>query len=287
MDRRKFRRSKRVTPVKAIIAGFILIFAAAAAYAVYTHFHEPEPEYFEYKGSLITVLEGVAKNEYAAEAFYTDGGFTRYNSADARCGVDVSVYQGEIDWQAVADAGVDFAMIRVGFRGYVDGEIYQDANFTANIDGALAAGLDVGVYFFSQAVTAGEAVKEAEFTISALEGYTLACPVVFDWETISEYEARTDGYSHTATECAAAFCEAVKAADYDPAVYFNVPTGYLIYDLSALCGYRFWLAQYDPYPDFYYDFGIWQYSNTGSVPGIETAVDLDVSFYDYTAPAED
>lgn len=288
MRKKTFKQKIQLSPAKAIIMSFMFFFAVVAAALFFSgRGGVPEREnshvenFIDYQGHLISVFKDVDKNEYASEAFYSDDRFTRYDSTAAKCGIDVSIHQGEIDWHKVALAGVDFAMIRVGFRGYGTGEIYPDENFTANIEGALDAGIDVGVYFFSQAISDEEAKAEAEFTISALTGYDLAYPVVFDWETISSDTARTTGLSgEITTACAAAFCETVKAAGYDPAVYFNVPTGYLIYDLSVLDNYRFWLAQYNPYPDFYYHFDIWQYTDTGVIPGIDAYVDLNVCFYD-------
>ena len=235
-----------------------------------------EPASIRFRNHILPVLEGVPVNEYAAEAFRVDeAGFLRY--ADAPLGVDVSSYQGEIDWARVAASGVKFAMIRAGLRGYTKGGIMEDSMFRRNIEGALAAGLDVGVYFFSQAVSVAEAEEEADALLSLIEGYDLTYPVVYDWETVGDDAARTVGVgAETVTRCARAFCERVAAAGCRPMVYFNLDQGYLGYRLDELTDYLFWLAEYRDCPSFYYHYDFLQYTHQGTVDGIEGYVDLDL-----------
>ena len=172
-------------------------------------------------------------------------------------------------------------MIRVGYRGYSQGAIQPDTNFQKNMEGALKAGLDVGVYFFSQATTVREAEEEADYVLEAIRNYPVTYPVVFDWEFIDGQTARTDEMEgEHMTECAKTFCELVQAAGYTPMVYFNQEQGYLYYQLDQLDEFPFWLAEYDEKPDFFYDFDIWQYTHTGTVPGIEGNVDLNLAFRD-------
>lgn len=221
---------------------------------------------------------------YMDESFISLGGFTVYTAGGAasHVGVDVSAHQREIDWSRVKAAGVEFAMLRAGFRGYTGGAIYQDSCFEANIRGALDAGLKVGVYFFSQAISPEEAAEEAETTLDWIAPYELDFPVVFDWEDIPNDSARTDYVSpQTVTECAKAFCDKVEAAGYTPMVYFNRNQAYKVIDLAQLGEYEFWLASYGALPGFDYSFHMWQYSCTGSVPGIEGSVDLDICMVDY------
>ena len=226
------------------------------------------------------VVEGLAKNEYDLEAFAMEDGFCVYHGEPAATrGIDVSAHQGTIDWTAVASDGVEYAMIRVGYRGYTEGDTSLDELFYDNVAGALENGLQVGVYFFSQAITVQEAVEEAEIVLRAIEGLEVTYPVIFDWEDIPQ-EARTDGMDPvTLTDCAKAFCETIEAAGYRAGVYFNQAYGYQHYNLLALDDYVFWLAQYDSVPDFYYDFQMWQYTNTGEVAGITGDVDLNLSFW--------
>lgn len=222
----------------------------------------------------------VEENSYDPEGFYEEGGFKRYESPDtvASVGIDVSSHQQEIDWELVAASGVEFAMLRVGYRGYTEGEIQEDAYFAQNIEGARRAGLDVGVYFFSQALNEEEALEEARFVLEKIEPYALSYPVVFDWEDI-EQEARSDGMdSITLTACAKAFCEEIERAGYRAGVYFNQRFGYEEFDLQSLQEYVFWLAEYNDTPSFSYHFQLWQYCNDGRVDGIKTDVDLNLAF---------
>lgn len=225
-------------------------------------------------------VESLPKNTYASDGFYERDGLKNYYSAGVRGvpGIDVSSFQGEIDWEAVREAGVVFAMIRVGYRGYITGELDLDDCFEANIQGALDAGLQVGVYFFSQALTEEEAVEEAEFVLEQIRDYDVQYPIVFDWEEM-EVQARTDEMNMLMlTSCALAFCKTVEEAGYKAGIYFNQAYGYQQLNLPSLQDYTFWLAQYEDIPSFVYDFQIWQYSNEGSVPGIEGPVDLNLAF---------
>ena len=170
---------------------FGLLVLAVACAGGYWFWQSQQPDTFYYRNMEMTALDGVERNTYIPQAFVQgENGWISY--PDALQGVDVSVYQGEIDWQAVADAGVDFAIIRVGYRGYSQGAIQPDTNFQKNMEGALKAGLDVGVYFFSQATTVREAEEEADYVLEAIRNYPVTYPVVFDWEFIDGQQARTD-----------------------------------------------------------------------------------------------
>ena len=243
---------------------------------------EEEPITFRFGDMVLTPLEGMPLNPYDKSGFTLDEkGRVAYGLGGrrARTGIDVSTHQKEIDWQAVAADGVEFAILRLGHRGYSEGGLFLDQAFERNLRGALDAGLEVGVYFFSQAVTPQEAEEEADYVLEALNGQELAFPVAFDWENISGDEARTDGLDGEAmTRCAAAFCKRIEDAGYRPAVYFNQTQGYLHYDLRDLTDYELWLAEYGPTPNFYYHFDLWQYSHTGRVDGIQGDVDMDLAF---------
>ena len=251
----------------------------------------PEPQHMmetpaatlTYRNKELAVLEEVPVNGYITDCFSTQkNGWRTYQNGQqkARMGIDVSAYQGEVDWKKVAASGVEFVMIRCGYRGYSRGVITADAKFEQNIQGALDAGLEVGVYFFSQAVNTWEAREEAEFTLECIEGYDVTYPVAFDWETIAgSNDARTNGMEGSKiTNCAGAFCDVVAEAGYDSVIYFNQDLGYLGYDLDALKDYTFWLAEYNETPSFYYHFDLWQYTHKGTVPGIEGNVDLNLDF---------
>lgn len=217
-------------------------------------------------------------NAYDALDFEYDGEYLRLIDGEYRRGIDVSVYQGEIDWTQVAEAGMEFAMIRLGYRGYSTGKLVEDANFRANLEGARAAGLDVGVYFFSQAVSVAEAVEEAEFVLDILDGTELDMPLVYDWEYIDE-EARTAEMDRrTLTDCSAAFLEMVEEAGYEPMLYYNTHQVRQFLHLSELEQYDCWLALYSDQMTFPYRIKMWQYTCTGTVPGIEGSCDINLYF---------
>lgn len=229
----------------------------------------------------------VPANPYAAEDFVTVNGFLTYRGdASSYVGVDVSSYQGEIDWQRVADAGVQFAMIRAGYRGYTEGVLHEDEYFRQNMEGALTAGLEVGVYFFSQALNGEEALEEAEFLLELIGDYEFTYPVVFDWEKQSAETSRTREVTGTAmTACTVAFCRAVEEAGYLPMVYFSPSKGYLELDLKQLLDWPFWLANYTAgwsATSFRYDFAMWQYASDGQVDGIAGKVDLNLCLTDFS-----
>ncbi|MCD8331691.1 MAG: hypothetical protein LUB63_04050, partial [Oscillospiraceae bacterium] len=163
------------------------------------------------------------------------------------------------------------------FRGYGTRSRNLDSRFEENVQGALEAGLQVGVYFFSQAVSLQEAQEEAEFVLNTIGGWDITLPVAFDWEHISDDEARTDSVSSDElTQFAAAFCAAVEQAGYQAMIYFYVDLGYISYDLTELQDYGFWLSEYADSPSFYYHFSMWQHSNSGSIDGISESVDLNI-----------
>ena len=231
-------------------------------------------------GSGRTPEELLPKNDYDLEAFSEQDGFLSYDDGTrtASLGVDVSVYQGQIDWQAVREAGVEFAIIRLGYRGYTSGGLYLDDYYLQNIEGAQAAGLQTGVYFFSQAIDAEEAREEAEYVLQWVDGYDVSLPVFYDWELTTQ-EARPAGMdSEAVTACAAAFCQTIEEAGWDAGVYFGQHTGYQLLNLLELQDYAFWLAEYADTPSFRYQFAWWQYTESGTVPGIETPVDLNLRF---------
>ena len=170
-------------------------------------------------------------------------------------------------------------MIRVGYRGSTAGKIYMDEYFEQNIAGATAAGLKVGVYFYSQAINAGEAAEEAAFVLDAIRPYKVTFPVVFDWEIVGGSDARTYTVSRAVLcESAKTFCDAVEDAGYDAMIYFTQYLGYRKYILRQLSDYEFWYAEYEAKPRIVFNFDMWQYSSTGSVNGIVGDVDLNIYF---------
>ncbi len=235
----------------------------------------------------VEIYENVPKNPHDTERFVTDDKGYKYYTDEtgeyiSTLGIDVSYYQGDIYWQNVAASGVDFAILRAGYRGYATGELMQDTRFAEYIQGASNAGLDIGIYFFSQAINEQEAIEEANYVLSLISGYDVTYPIAFDWEYITTDEARTDDLPREdLTNAAIAFCETIKNAGYTPIIYGNAATLMFRFDLSRLDDYDFWLAQYYDAPQFYYDFKMWQYTSSGIVDGISDYVDMNVCMKKY------
>ena len=261
----------------AVMLAALVVFLAVRAHNARAP--QDDGKYIFYGGNRLPVNEDVPVNDYDTSAFsQQEDGSIRYTGGYAAYGIDVSSHQGEIDWAAVAADGIDFAMIRAGYRGSTEGGLYMDDYFEANITGAAENGLDVGVYLFSQAITPDEARQEADFVLEAISGRDVTYPIVFDWEYMYDGTARTEGIAtETVTQCALAFCTRIQEAGYTPAVYFNNEVGYLTYDIGEISTYDLWLAEYDTQPDFYYAFQIWQYTDSGRVAGIDGNVDLNIA----------
>lgn len=197
-------------------------------------------------------------------------------------GIDVSTYQGDIDWEKVAASGVKFVFIRLGYRGYESGLLVKDDRFEDNIRGALQNGIAVGVYFVTQAISVEEAVEEAQFVMENIRPYNVTWPIVLDIEDAASATARTAELSQQArTDHAIAFCETVKESGYTPMLYCNIRWFIEKLDITRITDYDKWFAQYFRKPFFPYAFQMWQYSSTGRIDGIEGNVDYNISFVDY------
>lgn len=230
------------------------------------------------------LLADVPKCTYDYRYLKEENGYKYYEEKEegvsSASGIDVSEFQGEIDWNVVKESGIEFAIIRLGYRGYgAEGRLVLDERFEQNIKGAQAAGLKTGVYFFSQAVSDKEAKEEAEFVLQTLEGRKLELPVVFDTEEIKGDTARTDENTREQfTDNCIIFCDRIEEAGYETMIYANMKWMAFTLYMEELTGYDIWYADYENTPQCPYDFSVWQYSESGSVPGIEGAVDLNVWF---------
>ena len=286
----KIRRKSPVTKILTVSALLAALVTAALALVCIPYYNEDpaahvaEPPIPPTEMTEITepTLPPPDPNPYGQLDFqYDENNYLKLISGNSVTGIDVSSYQKEIDFDAVKESGVDFVMIRLGYRGYESGKIVYDKYARDNLDKAIEAGLDVGVYFFSQAITPEEAEEEAYFVLEAIEGYEITMPVVYDWESVSDPEARTaDMDRKTLTKCCKAFLETIKAADYWPMLYFNRRQAQYHMDISALKEYDYWLAAYTQRMKYPYKIKMWQYTNTGTVPGIEGDVDINVFFPD-------
>ena len=232
---------------------------------------------------FIPINPNLKQHSYVTEelAFLSDGSleYIRDGQVISYKGIDVSKHQGEIDWAKVAADGVDFAFIRVGNRGYGTGAIVEDAQFEANIKGALSNGIQVGVYFFSQAINEEEAMDEAKFVLEKIAPYKVQCPIVIDVEKVSDSEARMNQISlEQRTSNTLIFLETVEAAGYEVMLYHNMEMGTLMLDLEQFEEYSKWFAYYNKEIYYPYAFDVWQYSDKGKVDGISGDVDLNISF---------
>lgn len=221
---------------------------------------------------------GLLKNPLKPRDFVYEGEFMTCLSTETVLGIDVSVWQGEIDWQQVKNAGIQFAMIRLGYRSMAEGILNEDSCARANYTGATAAGVQVGAYFFSQATCVEEAVEEAEFVLEMTENWELQMPIVYDWEPTGADTRTANVDARTLTDCAKAFCETVRQAGHEAMVYFNAYQAENSLYLEELTEYPFWLAQYDQPMDFEHRVDMWQYTDQGTVPGIKGNVDVNLYF---------
>ena len=230
------------------------------------------------------IRKDVEKHAYDWENLTREGERLSYDDGEytSRFGIDVSHHQGDIDWEKVRAEGVTFAFIRIGYRGYgEEGKICPDTRALENIKEAQAQGIDVGVYFFSQAVSEAEALEEADFVLSSLENIDLQLPVVYDPESILDDEARTDNVTgEQFTKNTRVFCDAVREAGYEPMIYSNMLWEAYEFDLAQLSDLDIWYADYEEEPQTPYHFTFWQYSNEGTIDGIEGAVDLNLQIYE-------
>lgn len=214
----------------------------------------------------------------------TNGSIKSYrdpkNKVSARLGTDVSVHQGTVNWSKLKAQGVKFVMVRLGFRGYKTGQLVLDTNFEKNVKGAQDAGLDVGVYFFSQAVNEKEAREEAAYVLKHIEGLKINYPVVFDQEAYTEAKTRTDDLTgKQATANCTAFCEAIRAGGYLPMIYMNSDWATQMYNMKTLKNYLVWYADYRESPTLSSGFAMWQYTAKGSLTGVgSTYLDMDLLF---------
>ncbi len=213
------------------------------------------------------------KNEQGRFSYYEDGNLV------SQTAVDVSDLQGKIDWEHVSEDGIDFAMIRLGRRGYTEGNIYLDNYYYENVSGVQSEGMPFGVYFFSQAITEDEAIEEANFVIKHLSGSGISYPVVFDHEPVESADGRANNLSkNELTHITKTFCQKIEDAGYTPMIYGNAFDMERL-NLNDLKGIDVWYAEYESsQPTGQFDFAMWQYSSTANVSGINTQADLSILF---------
>ena len=237
--------------------------------------------------NFVPINENLQKNDYVLENLnILEDGEVQYmqdGQVVSHKGIDVSKHQGNIDWTKVAADGVEFAFIRVGLRGYgTEGKLVEDEYFEQNIKGALQAGIKVGVYFYSQAITDAELLEEANLVLEKIKHYNVELPIVYDVEKVSGGKGRANDLSvEERTRLTALFCQTVQDAGCKPMIYHNMEMGTLMLDLSQLESYDKWFAYYNDELYYPYAYKVWQYTEKGAVDGINEEVDLNIWFGDF------
>lgn len=247
MAYKKRRRYKRKTKIKK--TNVLLAFCILCFFYILLHIFSSKPNNSTYKSSLYaTVLEQ---------------------------GIDVSYWQGEIDWGKVKTAGIDFAIIRTGYGSYSDHQ--RDERFYENMNNAISQDIKVGVYHYSHATTLEQAINEAQFVLSIIDGYTLQYPIYYDLEDSVQENLST----RELTDIALAFLETIENAGYQTGIYANMDwlTNRLYVD--ELTKYEIWIANYSDVNTYQGDYGVWQYSQTGQIDGINGFVDLNNAYKKY------
>ena len=237
--------------------------------------------------NFVPIRDDLQKNDYVLENLnILEDGEVQYmqdGQVVSHKGIDVSKHQGNIDWTKVAADGVEFAFIRVGLRGYgTEGKLVEDEYFEQNVKGALQAGIKVGVYFYSQAITDEELLEEANLVLEKVKPYNIELPIVFDVEKVSGGKGRANELSvEERTRLTALFCQTIQDAGYKPMIYHNMEMGTLMLDMGQLEQYDKLFAYYND--DLYYPYAykVWQYSEKGAVDGINEEVDLNIWFGDF------
>lgn len=250
--------------------------------------------------SLISFYIKRVKNTYGKPIYIFDNQTSQYRADDVinrdiselylsygiSYGIDVSEWQGKIDWDIVANTGISFAIIRCGFRGIKSSVIKEDNKFKYNIEGATRAGLKVGVYFFGTAKNNEEAIEEAEFVINLIKDYNLSYPVAYDIETIGK--GRLKGVdTESISDAVLTFTETVASYGYDTMIYTNRNTFTNTLYTGKFAGKLIWLAHYTAKTDYNGEYNMWQYTNVGKVNGIKGDVDLNISYFKYVANESD
>lgn len=239
------------------------------------------------------ILDSLKKNDYSNENFVFpvlneetkkyegEATYSVNGEVVSHKGIDVSKFQGDIKWDKVAADGVEFAYIRLGYRGYGSGKLVTDEKYEDNIQGCNDAGIDTGVYFFTEALTEKEAIEEADYVLDNLEGYRVDLPIVLDVEeSASKTDSRTkDLTAEDRTKVVIAFCNRIKEAGYDTMIYGNLKSLMLMVDLTQLESYDKWFAYYHYPLHFPYQYRVWQYTASGTVDGIAGSCDLNIAFY--------
>lgn len=248
---------------------------------------DEDPGYLKYYNSCLAAENTVANTSNSLS-------YGKYSNLNRTWGIDVSRYQGNVDWSKVKASGIDYVIIRAGYRGYGDGDIVTDSKYSTYISGAQSAGLDVGVYFYSQAINRSEGIEEAKFVLSKVKDQKIDYPIYIDMEYASSNGRvqRANLSKSQMTDIADGFCKTIEDAGYESGLYSYKSWLMYNFDMKPLEeNYSIWLAHWTSSTDYTGDYDMWQYTSSGSVNGITGNVDKNVYFVKNkvtttTAPAE-
>lgn len=232
-----------------------------------------------------TVTDSSTSQE-TAEKITVEEAVQKFENSGTSIGIDVSKWQGYIDWKQVKEAGIEFAMIRVGYRGSTEGKIYMDPHFEQNIKGAISNGIYVGIYFFSMATTEEEAIQEAAWTVEAIKKYKITYPVAYDFESFGQ--DRVAGVSNEQmNNNAVAFLSYIKSKGYDPMMYASKNAFKERWTMNKFSNFKIWLAHYTEKTDYAGRYNMWQHTSKGTVDGINGNVDMNISYFKYSDKKEE
>lgn len=272
IKKRKYRLKKSVKLILVILILFVaLLFLIVGTISLFKPKHDYNVELKQPITELPISYLDISKLKGEDFKYYED------DTTTSTLGIDVSMHQKSINWNKVKESGITFAYIRCGYRGYQGGKLYEDPTFRENIEGAKAAGLNVGVYFFSQAINEQEAIDEAYFTHELIKDYEIDLPVVYDLEEIDYDISRLHKIANTTrTNNAISFCAKMEELGYQPMIYANIYWLNSVYDINSIMNYPLWIADYDNIPSFEYEFKLWQYSEDAKIEGIDEPVDINL-----------
>ena len=258
------RRKVKLSRILILILIPILI-VSGSVYVIYMLFTQEE-----------SVIE--EKSYYDLDLFSIENGLMTYKDSSYKLstGIDVSSHNGAVDWPAVKTDGIEFAMLRIGYRGAQNGILHEDEYIDANMEQAIQNHLRVGVYFFSSATSSKEIDEEVDLVLNKIKGYKITMPVVFDMEEFDQGGRIDDLSMEQRTKLALRFCKKIKEAGYTPMIYGNMTWLYQNYDFEKISKYPIWLASYSTRCPMEDKFDMWQYSNQGRVNGIEGDVDINI-----------
>lgn len=270
-------KTKKWLIIGIIAAVAVILLAVATLLLLRPEVSSPE-ETTTNTTTVKTTIQEPTANVFTPMDFGYEGDYLTCLTDESIMGIDISTHQKEIDFEKVKEAGVEFVMIRLGYRGSVEGLLFEDEWAQRNYQGAKAAGLKVGGYFFSQSISVEEAIEEANYAMEIIEGWELEMPLVYDWEFIKEDYRNAHVDARMLTDYTLAFCRTVEEAGYDAMVYFNPEQSRKKMYLGELTDYGFWLAMYTDQMDYPYKVDMWQYTCTGRVPGVNGNVDINLYF---------